>query len=110
MLSWVAKGLWLFINEQAQQDSFQEWGLLELQGSNILSILNLLNRVDAVKGSVSKTNQEMALTAVSMGHLVLVLECVLNFSLLPYPFNSYSLQFLWYLKQRCASQGQDTAD
>lgn len=68
-------------------------------------MLNLLNRVDAVKGNVSKTNQEMALTAVSMGHLVLVLECVLNCILLPYPSNSYSLQFLWYPREWHASQG-----
>lgn len=58
MLFWVAKGLWLFA---AQQDSFQKWGLLLLQGSNILSMLHLLNRVDAMKGSVSKpiTNQSL---------------------------------------------------
>ncbi len=105
MLSWVPKGLWLFIDELVQQDSFQDWGLLELQRSNILSMLNSLNRVDAVKGSVSKTNQKMTLTAVSMGHLVLALECVLNCILLPYPSNSYYLQFLWYWREWNASQG-----
>lgn len=40
---------------------FSKFQLLLLQGSNILSMLNLLNRVDAMKGSVSKpiTNQSL---------------------------------------------------